>query len=261
MKTDIFIVSFLKDVEWLKLCLRSIQKFATGFEQVMVALPSQDMFEVINILAKDENGKWTFPVHTRSYSDDPDNGHMMHQVQKCCADVYCPQADFILHMDSDCIFTEPVTPGDYLVDGKPVLLIDLWENVGAAQIWRGPTERAVGWNTLHETMRRHPAVHYRWIYYALRDRIEELHGPFFQYILGQKGTDQYEFSEFNALGQIAVSRVPERYHIIDLSKEKRPHDKLLQFWSHGQLDQPQHVWIDGVETQVVPIEHARKILQ
>lgn len=260
MKTDIFIVSFLKDVEWLKLCLRSICKFATGFDKVVVAVPSTDINEMCARISEAKTDFGFTRIVAISFVDSPGNGHMMHQAQKCLAPVFC-DGDFIAHVDSDCIFTEKVSPEDYFVDGRPVLLVDRWENVGAARIWKAPTERAVGWPAEFETMRRHPAVHGRHVYGILADRIHEVHGiGIVDYILSQKKTDQYEFSEFNALGQIVLHSESEHYHIIDLSRENRPHDKLLQFWSHGDIDKPQSVWIDGVETTVIPKERAEGIL-
>ena len=45
MTTDIFIKSYRGDFEWLPGCLHSIQKYATGFRDVVIVVPDTDSWE------------------------------------------------------------------------------------------------------------------------------------------------------------------------------------------------------------------------
>jgi hypothetical protein len=87
-------------------------------------------------------------------------------------------------------------------------------------------------------MRRHPAVHHRGVYKALRDHIERRHKMSFdRFMLTRKADFPWGVSEFNILGQIALS--PEwagKYHFIDTSTTPPPREKLFQAWSYGGLD-------------------------
>jgi hypothetical protein len=164
-------------------------------------------------------------------------GFLDHMVQKCFADKWCPKSDFVLHLDSDCVFKEAVTPSEYFVDGKPVLLIESFDRLPGNH-WKATTDIAMKIDARYETMRRHPALHYPGVYPALRRHIEAAQMMGFRdYLLTLKPDFPWGFSEFVALGQIAL--MPEwrgRYHFIDVAKDGHPHNKVHQFWSHWGLD-------------------------
>ena len=160
-----------------------------------------------------------------------------HEYLVMVAPDYCKGADFILHTDSDCIFTEPVRPEDYLVDGKPVLLVKeygakLAKEHPEVQPWKDAVERAIGYCT-HETMQRHPAVHHPKTYEAACMVILNHTGKSpSEYIRMQRNEFPQGFCEFNTLGNVALRNFKEDYHVIDLDKEPRPKDKIRQAWSH-----------------------------
>lgn len=261
MKVSILIVTYAKDIEWLRYCLKSIRKCATGFHEVVVVYPRQEIREFEPICLEFE--EWAriglrWDVFQQA---NPPLGQLHHQIQKCHADSYCSDSDFILHVDADCIFTESVTPYNYFVDDKPVLLIQSYESLGSAVPWKGCTEKALAFPCPFETMRRHPAIHYRYTYADVRKRVEEVHNcHFFSYVLAQKPAFPQGFSEFNALGSFALKNYPNSYHLIDVGKEPHPHSKLTQFWSHGGLDKSQGCWQDGKEIQLVPRQFIEKVL-
>jgi hypothetical protein len=192
----------------------------------------------------------------------PPKGHLHHQIIKCEADIVCPSADLIMHIDSDCVFHEPVKPESYMVNGKPMFLIGRYGKVNGADCWKPPTERALGHPVEYETMRWHPAVHYRMVYPELRERIEKVHGiPFEEYVFNQKPDFPCGFSEFNALGQIALRpEWAQKYHIYDVSNGKFPHSYLTQMWSHGGLDKQQSIWHEGKLIPVVPRNFLEQLL-
>src|SRR3990167_1930136 len=234
MKTSILIVTHAKDKEWLEPCLKSIFKFCSGFHEVVVALPNRDKAELFPILTR-------YPVKSWGFDEVEGHGFNHHQAVICMADQICEDADLILHVDVDCMFVEPVTLQDYIINDKPVLLIENYERFRTVHpgvfYWKQCTEKALGMPCTYETMRRHPAVHWKETYCKTREMVESAHKkPFLQYMLEQKDSFPQTVSEFNMLGSVAAHFYKDRYHIIDLEHQARPKDKLIQFWSHGGLN-------------------------
>ena len=251
-ETEIFIVTYKKDAIWLKHCLRSIKKFASGFSGTTVVCPTRDITDIEPVCGH-------LPGTTIKTFDEVEGKGMLHHMAiKCMADQFC-DAQYILHTDSDCIFIEPVTPADYFVDGKPVLLkehFDRFREKHAGVLkWKVCAEDALGFEVTHETMRRHPAVHPRWLYPLVRTRVENVHKrPFLDYVLSKQNAYPQTFTEFPTLGGFALAMHPDKYHWIDTGEVLPPKDKLAQFWSHGGLDRP-------TDTGAWPGETPRSIIE
>lgn len=228
MKTEIYLVSFAPDAQWLDYALRSIVKFAHGFSGTTVVAPRTDQ-----VVLGELCGRWNAMLVPFDEAPAP-LGHLDHNVMKCSPDLVCdPGVDFFCHMDSDCIFTEPVTPEDYFIQGKPVLLIEEYARLGSAVPWKPIVDASLKVDSKYETMRRHPAVHYRGLYRDLRDHVERVQGkPFRDYVLQQRPTFPCGFCEFNSLGFIALTgKWSEQYHFIDVGASPAPYNKMKQFWS------------------------------
>lgn len=241
-KTRILIVSYKKDALWCAYALRSIRKYATGFMGVTVVVPTQDkpMFEEMCQM---------YGADLHPFNEESGHGHAHHQVMKCSADILCPDADYILHTDSDCLFTESFTPFDYIIDGKPVLWVERFSpdmpEAKGRMLWKEVTEKALGEAVEFETMLRHPAVHHKWIYLLTRNRIananqrEGKRPSFEEYVLSQNNwwTEKDGqpvppgFGEFNALGNVALKYFSDQYVIQDFTGIDRPPGKLKQYWS------------------------------
>lgn len=158
-----------------------------------------------------------------------------HQAMKCHADILCKNAAYILHIDSDCIFTETVYPSDYFKDGKPMLFKRAYSKDKEFWVWKSPTEKFLRINCDFETMAMHPAVHHRNTYKDLRNYVEFLHEmPLSEVILQTNAP--CSFSEFNAIGSYAITYNPDFYCVIDLDKTQFPNNKLIQGWSWGGVD-------------------------
>lgn len=203
-----------------------------------VVVPVQDkgLFEP---MAQQHSTQET-PITVRTYKPNAGAEFNHHQAMKCYADIWMPRSQYVLHTDSDCIFTEPVTPTDYIVNGKPILLKERYSNFNneGPACWQKPTEEALGIQCLWETMRRHPAVHFIDIYPMLRAHIEVMHSmPFTEYVVtrGTGGYPNLGFSEFNALGAFVDRWFSSKYHIIELPSENIPSAKLSQAWSWGGI--------------------------
>src|SRR4029077_1542764 len=110
MTCSILVKSFPKDFGWLSYCLKSIHKFASGFEEVVVIIPDDcDLPLTAERLVKVHE-----PGPSATNAGHHGTGYAYQQVVKMNSDKYCT-SDFILHIDSDTIFTRPVKPKDFLL--------------------------------------------------------------------------------------------------------------------------------------------------
>jgi hypothetical protein len=119
MKTELFVISCAKHFNHLCYALRSIQKFARGFSRCRVLIPRSDMgqFDSIVFVFPPKFGEGEIPIQVEGFDEWPGQG-MLHICAIMCSDQYCPEADVIMHFDSDWVFTDPVTPEDFMVDGN-----------------------------------------------------------------------------------------------------------------------------------------------
>jgi hypothetical protein len=255
MKVEILIVSYAHDLPYLRYNLKSIYKFTHDFTGITVVVPAleADQFAALSM---------DYPCNVRPYArvEYQPQWHLDAQCRKCFADLYCPEADFVLHTDSDCIFTEPVGPEDYFVNGKPVMVIEPYAKMPYSP-WKSVVEAVLKQPAPYETMRRHPQVNPIGIYRDLREHIQTLHGrDFTEYVLSLKPDFPWGFTEHNVIGSyaLATSKWKDAYHWIDLGKEKMPKEKLMQFWSLSPVNKEQGA---PHGAKVVPAQFAEKALK
>ncbi len=234
MATDIFIVSCRKDARWLEYALRSVDKYARKFRQTVVVYPEGDQVIMDPICSRHSKVKQVMIA-------EGGDGNLDQCIAKTNADLYS-DADYFCHMDSDCLFTEEVTPLDYATDWKPDLWWDGYENLTEAKSkhpggvpWREITAHALGLDVQVETMRRFPFVYPRFLYKLTRERIEKVHGvPFETFVRNapKLGGAPHGYSEFNALGAAAYYLEPKFFELRNMAQYNEKLPKMKQFWSH-----------------------------
>lgn len=197
---DIFIKTRPHDYPWLEWCLKSIDKYASGFNSIQVLTDSH----------------WDFGINKNDnlYTIDTppkEPGYLWQQVCKLHADNhmgykedYDPN-DLILFQDSDTIFTRPFSPSDFLRDGKPIWLYDPLDKARPDQhAWVAPMEKFLGKKPEYEFMRRHPFIAPRWALEEMRKFCQYKHGKSLEdYIMGEAIPGHplaLRFSEWNCLG-------------------------------------------------------------
>lgn len=224
MKTSIFIRSYHKDFDWLAYCLASIRKYCRGFEETVIVVPADSIRQLKQFQLKGEK--------TFSCVNHP-NGYLHQQVTKLYADTYV-KGDYILFVDSDCVFTQEVTPETYFSDGKPVMLITPYSELGASVPWQPITEKALGFPCPFETMRRIPWICRKDLLEQVRIHMANLHDcAANEYVMAQPNR---AFSEFNVLGSYALTHYsPEYYKFLDTTKEPLPPLTAIQHWSWGGI--------------------------
>lgn len=231
MKHDLFIRTYSKDLPWLAYCLRSIEKFAKGFNDIVITIPQEQR----NLLDKFNLTKEHISI-VPNYKND----YLGQQVSKMNAFKYS-SADTVTFMDSDCIFTREIRPEYLFQDGKPIVLKTHYSKVGDAICWKEPTERALGAEVEYEYMRRHPMTFYTKDIEAANKHIEKTKQVTAdQYILSQK-----TFSEFNYLGAYINKYKSDKYVFVDTNiptvdtsagQVNSFHQEFVkQYWSWGGL--------------------------
>jgi len=241
LKIAIFIRSYAPDAVWLSYCLRSIRKYATGFEYVLVAVPNRDA----HIFAPMKT-QYGIRLHEYTVSRKP---MLSSEVQLCRADEICPDVDAVCTLDSDCMYYKPASMADNLMCGKPVLRGQSFEllardnNPGV--IWQRFAEQALGFKPEYETM-CHPTIYLTKTFKPFREHIERRTGRRFEdYVLSCTERWPQSFAELTSLGAFALRFCARDYKLIDMhgpdaaaitdSGEPVSTHKLRQFWSKGPM--------------------------
>lgn len=221
MTCSIFIKSFPGDFQWLVHCLRSIHKFASDFHEVVIVIPEG---EGLSLTAERV-------IKIKEYGD----GYTFQQIVKMDADKYC-DSDLILHMDSDCIFTEPVTPQSFLFKSKPVWLMTPMKDVLSGDVnthaWNRCMTQFLGVQPEFEYMRRSGQVIPRWAHEEFRAFCAKKHGGTFEKWAFRQPFR--EVTEFNLMGFFLHKNFPDRIHFHD-TRHSIPPQVIRQFWSHSGI--------------------------
>lgn len=238
MNVEILIITYQKDAQWLDCCLRSITKYTNGFSGVTVVYPYRDT----EVLAPICNRR---SVVTKQFAEAEGKGHLHQNALKCFADHYCPKADYIAHIDSDCLFVTASTPQSFFAGAKPIILTKSYDSLRpkadeiTPYVWKAPTERALGFGIDLEFMSALPIILARSVYEQVRGLVSRNHGvPFIDYVLGCKPNFPYGFCEFNALGAWAHRFTHDDYIWQDVDAiGMLPLDyHVWHLWSHGGRD-------------------------
>jgi hypothetical protein len=221
MTCDIFIRSYAKDFPWLHHALRSIQKFATGFRDIVIVIPDTDDLSCLTL------------ERVVKVKDTMD-GYLAQQITKLRSDQYT-DSDLILVTDSDTLFTELVTPESFMRDGKPIWFMTPWSEEMLAhpgtREWFFVMKNFFGEDPPAEFMRRQPFMFPREVLKGLRD---------FCYAKFEKSIDDYvrdagKFSEWNILGMYCWLHHREKFYWMDTTVECPP-EKCHQFWSYAPIE-------------------------
>ncbi len=227
MTTSILIKSFRKDFAWLSYCLKSIHKFATGFSEIVVIIPDTDDLR----LTAERLVKIKEPGPSAQSVTNHGTGYTYQQVVKMNADKYTT-SDFVCHLDSDCIFTRPVTPDDLMVDGKPLWMMTPFMDILPTDNNLYAHQKSItgfsGIEPEFEYMRRHSQVIPRWAYGCFRNYVQERHGMSFEKWALSQGFRGV--TEFNFIGQFLHREFPNFIHFHD-TRFGIPDSFVLQSWS------------------------------
>lgn len=233
MTVDIFIRTYSADVEALKYCLRSIDKFCKGFRDVIITIPAKDR----HLLGYNDK----YIVHTVPHYQ---NDYLGQQATKLYAHQYS-DADLIFFIDSDCVVLKPVTPKSFMKNNKPFQLKTRYSELGNSVPWQSITAKALGFVPQYEYMRRLPLMYWREHLSQLQNAMQIKHTARLEsYILNQPHN---AFSEFNALGAFCDKWYPDKYEFQD-TQIGVPEAIVWQYWSHDLRNENREKIIEKIET-------------
>ena len=216
-KTSIFYKTYHADAEWLKLSLRSLVKYARGFESVVVVSDTGEPHPPIGSMEK------------HFYVTVPKIPYTFQQIVKVNADAYT-DSQFIMYMDADVCLTRTLDAQDLLIGGLPVWLLEKFAGMDNPDVLKRQAELThfIGRPVEYEFMRRHPFIIDREALVEMRRFCWRQHGM---------SMEDYMFSlsacsEFNLCGAF-------QYHYRNSTVAWRRPDEmpvfLTQKWSHGGL--------------------------
>lgn len=260
MNTSIFIASYKKDFPWLKYCIRSINKFARGFHEVVIQFPDTDWSEFTDIIGPEIMSQREVKYVPIAGKEWPEKGMLWHMNEIIHADKHCRNADFIGHFDSDAIFLEPVTPATFIKDGKPYLQYERFESIqkrhGGVMMWQKAAQACLPFDIHFETMRGLPHFYELNTYEMTRELMVKKTGvPVPDWIASGPNKYPQQFCEHVTLGNVAIHCFHGDYELIDMGIQDNP-DKsrwpVFQGWSHGDPRLPQNLWFKGEQKVIIP---------
>jgi hypothetical protein len=222
MDSALFIRSYWKDLDWLQLCIRSIMRHCRGFAEVVVVVPESSRPWLMRSPLPGGVPLVFCPV----YADD----YLGQQVTKLYADQFV-DADIIVHVDADCVFTRSTWPEDLAPGGHPQVPTRPIAELGRHYPWRRPTQEFLGFAVDLDFMQQPPFVYPRWLYPLLRRHCLATHGQSIErYVMSQPPRG---FSEFNALGAYAFRHHAEAFDFPPIGSAEAPPPRCDWYWSWG----------------------------
>lgn len=242
MKIDIHICSYARDFRYLFYCLKSIVKFMTGFNKINLLIPNRDADLFIKSIPEDLKDKLGNFIKVIYFDEWENKGMLHHEYQVLTADIDCPDADYILHLDSDIVITKPMDVSEFFCEGKPILFHTPYTTLGKDHpiilLWQVAVTNALGWVPIHEFMRRRFLTYNKNLYLKTRNLIEKhTKQSVDEYIKSQRNEFPQTFAEYPTLGEVAWQFFHEEYYWVntDEGKHFKFHDsenKIRQMWSH-----------------------------
>ncbi|MGW3199158.1 hypothetical protein ACWDBD_32250 [Streptomyces sp. NPDC001118] len=163
--------------------------------------------------------------------DYPDD-YLGQQVSKVHADHFTA-AELICHVDSDVVFTRPVSPADLLDGGRPWIVRRPVAGLGRHRPWLAPTEAFLGHAPAYDFMQQPPFTYPRWLYEEVRALCLGRHGiPLDRYVVSRSPRG---FSEFNVLGAHAFAAHRTSFAWYDADSGPVP-QLCTWYWSRGGID-------------------------
>lgn len=211
MKLSVFVRTYRNDFDWLPYCLERIRKHIK-YHEIVICTPHDIL------LKRRMDVSDCKVVYVKEYT----SGYLAQQSDKLNAWQWC-EGDVIMYVDSDTMFYKDVKVEDFIVDGRINLLRTPYNQIETP--WQSITEKAIGFKSDWEYMRRFPLLYWKSTIQGLNNAFPKIH----QYINKVRNNS---FSEFNFLGQYIERFDYDKYNLID-TNNYLPEEVCRQFWSYS----------------------------
>lgn len=244
---EIHICSYVKHFNYLFKCLKSILKFSEGFNRVNLLIPSRDSEIFYNTVPNDIKVKIGNFIKIIEFEEWENKGMLHHEYKVLTADIDCPDADYILHLDSDCILLDNLHINNFFENDKPIMYYESYENLSKREPniinWQIAVEKALGWKPENEFMRSRFLTYKKDLYSYTRELMEQnVKIPLDEYVKSQRNEYPQTFAEYPTLGEIAWKFFKNDYYWIDSSDFSniplhiyKTDVKIRQMWSHREF--------------------------
>lgn len=226
---DIYIRTYKKDFILLKYSLISIKTYLSDYKNIIINVRSKEANDLRLCLSDLKFFNELTIIESHDYPNNLD--YCGQQISKLEADMYC-NADYILFVDSDCIFYDNVSVYDYFnkETGNLYLLKTPWDQIPETHTWKKCLIE-LDLLTDYELMRRLPQLYPSHVFKNIRALIENKCGK--RYIEGILSIyEKCRFSEFNVIGSYIFLNCPE-VEFVEYDPNKHQ-IKCKQFWSHEE---------------------------
>jgi hypothetical protein len=226
----ILIRTYEKDAERLAFCLASIDRFCSGFEDVVVVC-QEKAADIIRPVVE------AAPVGRLKICPAYENDYMGQQVTKLRSPDYI-DTDYIFHVDSDCVFFEELKPEYYFFDGKPAMYFksyDFFYRENRLNPWQFVTSRLARRQVDFEFMALFPLVYPKQMYRDMEAWFLATNEYSYEDI-EHNLTTKNQFSEFNLMGAFSYYFGGEKYHTFLDWGENPPKHYLKQYLTDGFVD-------------------------
>ena len=220
MKLDIVLKTWPADYDWLPYLFTSMAKYATGYDNLILVIEEQ-------YPAPTNLPPGAIVKRCRQYEGgevEPIYGVAIERLRAW----HYSDADRILFVDSDCVFTRPVNlkTDPFINAERPIVYYRRWDEVGPAICWHAPTLKVLGFEPPFETMFGYPDCYPRdvlidlWNHVGGEERLRALKNP----------------TDLNVMGNFAIVRHPDKVAALHVSQMQNP--CVHQLWSHGGVHWP-----------------------
>ena len=224
---DIYIRTYKKDFDILRYCLISIKRNLSGYRKIIINVRSKELDLLKSSLSNLELFNEITFIGSHNYHNSID--YCGQQICKLEADLYT-DADYILFIDSDCLYSSHTSVYDYFNSetGKLYILKTRWEEIPNTHHWKRCLRR-LGLLTDYDLMRRLPQLYPTDVFRNIRALIENKCGK--RYIEGILDIySKCSFSEFNVIGSYMFLNCSDvEFTEYDPSKHQI---KCTQLWSY-----------------------------
>jgi len=226
---DLFYTTYPKDKQWFSYSVRIAKKNLSGIRNIVAVVREQHLQEFLDlnldVVYKTVPDSWN---STRGY-------HWQQWIKMRAPEF--TDADFIVHVDSDTYFKEPVNIEEFFKGKKPGWLFRKYSELNVP--WKPITERVLGKECDIEYMQSSPFIIGRNVYAKAKEVLEANHKITMEKYIYDSGVTDWPpgFSEYNFLGNIANDFFKNDYffvHAID-SEVPKGFSKIHLCWSHSDF--------------------------
>lgn len=217
---DFYIRTWKGDGHWLTFMLRSIEAHVPShvYRNIIVTYERKEDAFFRSYLPLVPLPLVLVPEDDVYIRAGPNNGSYYSQMYSKFFPWKHSDAEYFIHFDSDCVFTQPIARNDFMDDqGRVYIQARKYPDLSKGhQVWRAPAEALLREPVPAETMTGFPFTYPRELYVQFIAHVEQVHNkPFLDVLRSMEN-----FNEFTTLGHYLMNHMPGRWVYNDTKSKK-----------------------------------------